>query len=208
MEPFTVDRIEIIRGPETLLYSPVTIGGMVNTRKESIPASLPQKVTGTFGSYGETARPGGLGAFTVSVPAGNYALYGETTWKHTRDERTPAGILDNTALTNNTYVLGASRIFENGHAGLSIDTFDSQYGIPGGFIGGHPNGVDIDMLRRSIRFSSSCEPTDRSLQRIDLDLDRTYYNHIEYESGGHIGAGIPPKELHRKINTDLQYFFR
>ncbi|MCE5252389.1 TonB-dependent receptor [bacterium] len=206
VEPFTVDRIEIIIGPKTVLYSPITIGGMINTRKESIPLHLPSKMTGTIGTYGETAHPGGLGAATLTMPLGANVVYGETTWKRTGEERTPAGRLDNTGLTNRTYIFGASRIFEHGHAGVSVDEFDSEYGIPGGFIGGHPNGVNIDMLRRSIRFSSSWEPGDRRLQTVDLDIDRTYYTHTEYESGGYVGAEFLQKNYTAKTRLTFNTF--
>lgn len=206
VEPFTLDRIEIIRGPETLLYSPVTIGGMINTRTESIPRRLPKSVSGTLGTYGETARPGGLGAVTATVPLGIYAAYGEATWKRTGEERTPTGTLDNTSLLNKTYTLGLSRIFDHGHAGFSIDEFDSEYGIPGGFIGGHPNGVDIDMLRRSIHFSSSWAPERSHMQNLTFDLERTYYTHIEYESGGHVGAEFLQKNYNAKSTVKFTTF--
>ena len=206
VEPYTVDRIEIIRGPKTLLYSPVTIGGIINTRKESIPNRIPSKVTGTIGTYGETARPGGLGAATVILPIGNNAFYGEISGKHTGEEHTTSGVLENTGLTNKTYVMGVSRIFEHGHAGISVDEFDSEYGIPGGFIGGHPNGVDIDMLRRSVRFSSSWELGNKLVQAVECDLDRTYYTHIEYESGGHVGAEFLQKNYTAKTKITLNTF--
>ncbi len=206
VEPFTVDRIEIIRGPETLLYSPVTIGGIINTRTESIPRRLPGSITGTLGTYGETARQGGLGAATVTLPVGTYALHGEATSKRTGEERTPSGTLDNTSLLNRTYVLGASRIFEHGHAGISIDEYKSEYGIPGGFIGGHPNGVDIDMLRRSLRFSSSWAPQDNRMRNLTFDIERTYYTHIEYESAGHVGAEFLQKHYTAKSTMTLDTF--
>ncbi len=206
VEPFTVDRIEIIRGPEILLYSPVTIGGMIDTRSKAIPERLPDSITGTLGTYGETAHPGGLAAATITVPVGAYALHGEATWKRNGEERTPEGKLDNTSLLNTTYVFGASRIFKHGRAGFSIDEFESEYGIPGGFIGGHPHGVDIDMLRRSMRFSSTWIPPDSRLREFSFDFERTYYTHIEYESGDHVGAEFLQKNYTARSTMTFDAF--
>ncbi len=206
VEPFTLDRIEIVRGPKVLLYSPVAIGGMIDTRKESIPSRIPDAPTGTIGAYAETGRPGGLGAATVTVPFDGNVVYGEATWKRTGNERTPSGILGNTGLVNRTYTIGASHISANGFAGLSVDEFRSEYGIPGGFIGGHPKGVDIDMLRRSVRVSSSWNARRGRLHAIDLDFDRTYYTHVEYESGGRVGAEFLQKNHTAKARFHFDTF--
>lgn len=188
VEPYTIDSVEIIRGPEVLLYSPVTIGGVIDTRTESIPHHVPESITGSTGVSLESARPGGLGAASATIPFGRNAFHGETSWRRNGEEHTPAGALPNTMLANRTYTAGATHLFAHGFAGVSLDSFDSDYGIPGGFIGGHPNGVDIDMLRRSLRFSSSWEAARGPMRTVDLDLDRTYYTHTEYESAGQVGA--------------------
>lgn len=49
VNPLTADRIEILRGPATLLYGSGAIGGVVNVIDNRIPRLVPEKlVTGAF----------------------------------------------------------------------------------------------------------------------------------------------------------------
>jgi len=51
-------------------------------------------------------------------------------------------------------VSGIPIIDDFGFAGTSFRSFELNYGIPGGFIGAHPDGVNIEMFRRQTNFQS------------------------------------------------------
>ncbi len=73
-ETLTAERVEIIRGPATLLYGSNAIGGVVNVLDESIPSHQPHaKVTGTLdlglGSVSEERN----GAVALRGRSGNWA---------------------------------------------------------------------------------------------------------------------------------------
>ena len=48
LEPFNSERLEIIRGPRTLLHTASAIGGVINVVKQKIPEDHPQRVLGVL----------------------------------------------------------------------------------------------------------------------------------------------------------------
>ena len=188
LEPFNSERLEIIRGPRTLLHTASAIGGVINVVKQKIPEDHPQRVFGSVGAYGETVNRGYLSAAGITVPVGPFAFYAETTYRNTRDVQTPIGRLANTSIDTRTHTLGLSYPTDRGYIGTSFDQFDTQYGIPGGFIGGHPNGVDLDIDRRVFDGRAAYHFDRQVLSSVEMDFTRTYYHHFEYESSGRIGS--------------------
>ena len=188
LEPFNSERLEIIRGPRTLLHTASAIGGVINVVKQKIPEEHPQSIFGSVGAYGETVNRGYLSAAGITVPVGPLALYAETTYRNTRDVQTPIGRLANTPIDTRTHTLGLSYPTDRGYVGASFDQFDTQYGIPGGFIGGHPNGVDLDIERRVFDGKAAYHFDRQVLSSVEMDFTRTFYHHFEFESSGSIGS--------------------
>ncbi len=188
LEPFNSERLEIIRGPRILLHTASAIGGVINVVKQKIPEDHPQDVFGSVGAYGETVNRGYLSAAGITVPVGPLALYAETTYRDTRDVQTPIGRLANTSIDTRTHTLGLSYPTDRGYIGASFDQFDTQYGIPGGFIGGHPNGVDLDIERRVFDGKAVYRFDRQVLSSVEMDFTKTFYHHFEYESSGNIGS--------------------
>ena len=202
LEPFNSERLEIIRGPRTLLHTASAIGGVINVVKQKIPEVHPQRVFGSVGAYGETANRGYLSAAGITVPVGPLALYAETTYRNTRDVQTPIGRLANTPIDTRTYLFGLSYPTDRGYIGASFDQFDTQYGIPGGFIGGHHNGVDLDIDRRVFDGRAAFNFDREVLSSVEMDFTRTFYHHFEYESSGSIGSEF----LFHDYRGDLKLF--
>ena len=188
LEMFNLERIEVIRGPRTLLHSASAGGGVINVVKNRILDTRPTQVFGSVGLRGTSVDRGGLGAVSMIAPAGPLGLFGEATYRRTDDQTTPIGKLDNTEIATDTYALGASYARDQGFIGASYDQFETEYGIPGGFIGGHPNGADIDIRRRVLDTKTSYQFEDSRLDRVDASFVRTHYHHFEFESNGNIGA--------------------
>ena len=188
LEMFNLERIEIIRGPKTLLHTSSAGGGVINVVKNRILDTRPSQAFGSVGFRGTTVDRGGLGAASIVAPVGPLSLFGEATYRSTDDQTTPIGRLDNTKVKTTTYAAGLSYAGDRGYIGAAFDQFDTEYGVPGGFIGGHPNGADIDIVRRVLDTKASYRFDDSSLKRIDASFVRTFYHHFEFESNGSIGA--------------------
>jgi iron complex outermembrane receptor protein len=188
IEPFTIDRIEVIRGPEVLLKNSTTMGGVVNIIRDEIPSEIPGGFSGNAGFYGESVNSGYLGGAVAQLPIGKFVLRGEATKRQADDLRTPIGTLENSDIATDNFSAGLSYIDSWGHTGISIREFKSDYGVPGGFVGAHPNGVDISMLKRQINGKVNLKVQSESIENLDLQLSRDYYKHTEYESADLIGA--------------------
>ena len=188
VEPFTVERIEVQRGPKILIKSPSAIGGVINVIRNEIPQEVPAAINLKLGGFGETSNKGWLGSGVVIMPLKPFALRLEGSFRRTSDLKTPAGTLKNSDIKTINLAGGLSIVRKWGFAGFSIREYQTDYGIPGGFVGAHPNGVDISMLKRQYTFKLHYKIESKFLDHIDLDAARTYYKHTEYESANVIGA--------------------
>lgn len=159
LDPLLVDRIEIVRGPATLLYGGSAIGGVVNVIDALIPEELPgQSIAGRvetrFGSAAEERAAAGVlngqtGAFawrlegftrqTDDVRIPGFAETAALLADHDAEAEGPAahGILPNTAAKTAGAGAGLSYFTERGHLGVSYRGFDSLYGVPGHGHGEH-----------------------------------------------------------------------
>ena len=188
VEPFTIERVEVVRGPKVLLKNSTTMGGVVNIIRNEIPIEVPKSFTGNTGFYGETSNSGYLGAFVGQLPLGKFVFRSEVTYRKANDLRTPNDVLKNSDIETNNYSAGVSFIDDWGFTGFSIREFKSDYGVPGGFVGAHPNGVNISMLKRQINGKFNLKIDTESFENIELQLSRDYYKHTEYERADLIGA--------------------
>lgn len=188
VEPFTIERVEVVRGPKVLLKNSTTMGGVVNIIRNEIPIEVPKSFTGNTGFYGETSNSGYLGAFVGQLPLGKFVFRSEVTYRKANDLRTPNDVLKNSDIETNNYSAGVSFIDDWGFTGFSIREFKSDYGVPGGFVGAHPNGVNISMLKRQINGKINLKIDTESFENIELQLSRDYYKHTEYERADLIGA--------------------
>ncbi len=188
LESFNAERLEIIRGPRTLLHTATAVGGVINVVKRKIPDVRPQRLSGSIGAYGETANRGYFSSASVTAPVGPLALHAETTYRDTRDVQTPIGKLGNTSINTRTHTVGLSYAANRGYIGASFDQFGTQYGIPGGFIGGHPNGADLDILRRVFDGRAVYRFDRQVIDSVEAGFTKAFYRHFEFESSGSIGS--------------------
>jgi iron complex outermembrane receptor protein len=188
IEPFSLERIEVVRGPKVLLHTSTTIGGVVNAIGHEIPQEYSNKISGAIGGYGETANKGFLGSFSTSIPINNFIVKGEMSRRKTDDISTPVGTLGNSDISNLSYNFGTSYISDFGFVGGSFKRYELDYGVPGGFVGAHPFGVKIKMLRKQYNIKSRVEFDNSLLKNIEFNFSNVYYRHKEFEFGGLLGA--------------------
>lgn len=153
LDPLLIERIEIVRGPATLLYGGSAIGGVVNVIDARIPEELPAAALGSrvetrFGSAADERAAAGvligkagrfawrLDGFTRQTDDLRIPGFAETPAllaDHDEDEDGPPafGRLPNSATRTKGAGAGLSYIGERGHFGVSYSGFDSLYGVPG-----------------------------------------------------------------------------
>jgi iron complex outermembrane recepter protein len=130
VNPASAPRIEVVRGPATLLYGANAIGGLVNIVTDDIPTSPVQGASGNVTlDLGSAANEGG-GAADIRVGNGRFALHAGGGGRGSGDVETPEGAVDNSQSRNGFSTVGLSWTGDRGYFGGSYGYFDQKYGIP------------------------------------------------------------------------------
>lgn len=188
IDPSMMEQVEIIRGPRALIYSPSSIGGVINAIRDDIPRILLHEALYSVAGGYESVLKGGSALVSAEVPIDNVAFKGMAGLRSTNNISAPNGILKNTDIRTEHLSLGGGYIGEDIDFGASGSQFSSEYGIPGGFVGAHPNGVRIEMLKRTYNVRTALHLHGDFADDLKANLARTYYHHVEKESGGAVGA--------------------
>lgn len=188
IEPLTARQIEVVRGPMSLLYGSSALGGVVNVVREEIPTSVPEHVHGVASLQGSSVNAGGTAGFYATSGFGPVALRVEGTARGSGNVQTPGGELLNTGARTYSLAGGGAYVGGWGHAGASYRFYDNSYGIPGGFIGAHPEGVDIEMRRHTTRAEVELHPGRSIFSTVRVTGGFTDYRHVELEQSGRVGT--------------------
>lgn len=138
VDPNSAQEIQILKGPEALLYAAGSVGGLINVVDDKIPAKMPEG--GYSGRAGVRYNSGsdellysgnatiGLGdQFALRLgglkrDANNYILPKDLQSEDRRQDSTFADSKD--------YNVGLSWIYDRGYTGISFSQRHDQYGIP------------------------------------------------------------------------------
>jgi len=198
MDPLSTERVEIIRGPATLLYGNTAVGGVVNVMDERIPDHVPQtKVGGTVELRGGSVADERMAAGELRGGAGQVAWYLNAFTRKADDYAipgrafafddpdSPTGTLPNSAVENSGGGLGVSWVGKTGYVGVGARSFDSLYGIP---VEIHGNGgVRVDMRHWRYDARGGFDTDFGPFTGIDFRVGATDYRHAELE-GDEIGT--------------------
>ena len=181
IEPLTAQQVEVVRGPMSLLYGPNALGGVVNVVRDEVPTTAPEHPHGMISLEGTSVNRGLSSGAYGTAGIGRVAVRGEASVRDAGDLRTPVGDLTNTA--SRTYNLsgGAALTGDWGHAGAAYRFYDSNYGIPGGFVGSHPEGVNIAMRRHMVRTDAERRTGVGPFSSVHSNASFTHYEHAERE---------------------------
>ena len=146
------------------------------------------QIHGYVTGYAESGQPGFATVVGTNVNIHGLSLKGELSTRNMGDMQTPNGNLKNTDIQNKSFAVGAAYSFERFKLGASFRNFNSNYGIPGGFIGGHPNGVDIDLFKRDLTLRGLYLPAQKSSDTLSVTFRLNQYHHTEYETKEYVGA--------------------
>ncbi|HBC0988749.1 TPA: TonB-dependent receptor [Escherichia coli] len=138
-EPFLSQRIEVLKGPSTLLYGGGTIGGAVNVIDNKIPLSVPEKsYDGELHYQYDSVSEGNTGSAGLTLGQDNLALRIEGTKRHQSNYKQPGPVHQGeTAHLAGSYQdtqsadIGASWISDEGYIGIGYGEQHRRYGLPG-----------------------------------------------------------------------------
>jgi iron complex outermembrane receptor protein len=187
VDPSSAERIEVIRGPASLLYGNNALGGVVNVISSDIPTTIPSRLSGYVLGQGETATPGGVVNAGVTVPLNErfaFTLRGGA--RDFANMRVGGGASqDNTNGNTQNGTVGAGYVGPHAQVGVVYRQMDFNYGLP------HPDGEDpvrIDGVRRSTALQGTFHTGLAALPSVRVDQTVQWYNHGEIEADGAIGT--------------------
>jgi iron complex outermembrane receptor protein len=210
----SVERIEVVRGPATLLYGSNAIGGVVNIIDEhDLSSSDPHEgLRGHVGGSGGTnnALGGGNGSFEFGRKG--WLLFGGGGGMRTGDYHAPNFHIDNSSADQRYANVGFSKKTGAGSMGLSYGLTEANYGVPFAqvFHGHHHDDdhddddddhhgeegdpVRLSLRRHNVRFTGALTNLAGPFERFALRLNYSDYQHKELE-GAEIGTQFFNKQF-------------
>lgn len=212
VDPLVAERIEIIRGPATLLYGNGAIGGVVNVIDNRIPETLPKNLTGALELRHNTVSSEDSGAFKVENGINSFAWHLDGAYRDSNNTRIPGfaineealeeddhegeeehhqeldnsyGFIDNSDSRSHSFAAGGSWIGERAFAGLAVSRLSNQYGLP--------PGSHIDEEEHA---GHEEEVEEEHGADIRIDLQQTRY---EFK------AGLDTQGFFTRLNTRIAY---
>ena len=199
IDPNGAERIEIVRGPATLLYGSNAVGGLVNviTPHESYRESLFDGTRAQFGTNVGSANAEAGTTASLQYSQNNVLVWGGGSMRRTDDYDTPQGAVENSAteLTNARAGLGwfGDRFFAS--SGFTLE--DGRYGVPfadefhqahGVHAGEGPAETEIDIAsrRRVGRFDMGLRNLANTViegVRVALNVIDWKHDELEVEDG-------------------------
>jgi iron complex outermembrane receptor protein len=192
IDPLTTERIEVLRGPATLLYGGSAIGGVVNVIDNRIARERTFDAQGGVMGKAEV-RAGGAAderSTGAMVEAGNdkFVLHVDAFDRSTKNLRVPKDMtcgdggpsngrrVCNSASDSKGGAVGGTLLFDRGYLGLSTSEYRSTYGTVA-----EPN-VSIDMLRRHHVMEGLVREVG-AFENVKFQLGHTNYRHTELADG-------------------------
>jgi iron complex outermembrane receptor protein len=219
IDPLLAERVEVLRGPATLLYGNGAAGGLVNVLVQRVPEQAYPDVEGAAEVRGNSALgeralaarvDGGLAGWsfhadayardTDDVEIADYALSraARDSGGFTPEEIAASrGRIANSASELRGGALGVSRVGSAGFAGLAVSRFETRYGIPG-----PEAGVSIDMNQSRLDFNSDWHEPLAWLDSAHLRASFNRYEHAELEPGGEVGTQFDQDGLSLRLAVD------
>ncbi len=199
IDPDSAERIEVVRGPATLLYGPNAVGGVVNviTPQETYRTSLIEGTRAQFSADVGSANAQAGSSFGLQHARNGVHLWAGGGTRRTDDYATPLGTVENSATESSTVRAGVGWSGDRLFASAGVTANGGRYGVPfaGEFHGHHEGGsggqgeddgetaIALDWRRRAGRVDIGVQDLgNRAIESARLSLNVVDWDHDELES--------------------------
>lgn len=187
VDVLTVERIEIVKGPATLLYGSNAIGGVVNTI--SGHDSPHHGANGYLTALGSTnsKQAGGSGGFEWGT--NRWLVWGNAGGQRSGDYSTPLGEVENSFSREVSAAAGVGYYRDRGFINFNYNFNKRRYGIPF-----DPNDLEAEIVelnprRHSVEVRGGFRENPSFLQAGTFSVQYNNYSHAEIESlTGEVGT--------------------
>lgn len=195
VDTLTVDSMEIIRGPMSLLYGSSAVGGVVNLLTNRIHYEYEEGFFSKFYTQGETVNNGISSAAHLNYGVKKWMFHVDGSTRNLGDVEIPGYArssklrsadpqpdeakdkLPNSFNKQDNIAVGVSRILDRGYYGLSFTHFNTLYGSVA------DEEVSIDMTQNRLEFHSEYRPENGTIRKWKLKSAQSGYFHKELEGG-------------------------
>lgn len=198
LEARTADRIEVIRGPATLLYGSSAVGGIVNVLDGKIARERPtQPFSGFIEGLVGTVADERTGTANVTAHGGPVVLNASGLLRNTADYDIPGpaeagsiegeGVLENSAIETGRGSIGLTVVGSRGYFGAAWTGQESTYGVPAAHVeepptaGADEEAIAIDMNQRRYDVEGALRFGAGAIRNVRVRFGIADYRHVEFE---------------------------
>jgi len=227
IEAEEVSRIDIVRGPASVIYGPNAIGGLVNVITNTIPTFSENPFSGTLSLTGNSVSDEYNGFFNGVYSNSGHAFSISGGGLHSQDIHIPTGTYVDPAsgvpfnlsrmpqTFNHTQEVGLGYSYQGdfGMIGIGAKDYEMNYGIPGvptndNFLVAVPGTSRITVFKKSLEFRSLFAVDGSLIKQIRLNANYVDYLHSEFptvqDSSG-IHDDVANNHHKKEFNATLQF---
>ncbi|MES2936601.1 MAG: TonB-dependent receptor [Pseudomonadota bacterium] len=204
VDPISIERIEVLRGPGALLYGGNAIGGVVNLIDNRIPREPMSGVAGKADLGWSSGSRGKEAAVLVEGGSERIGLHVDAFDRGAGDVRVPVDLactrdgatgfarrICNSASKSSGGAVGGSLFFDHGYLGASVSSYRSNYGTVA------EDEVTIGMRQDRYALEGEWRDLAGPLRSVKVQLSHSGYSHTEFEAGA-------PGTVFRNQGNDLR----
>lgn len=226
-EALLAERIEVLRGPQTLRYGSGAIGGVINVIDNRIPNSVPEQLNGALEVRHNTVNQETSTVFKLDGGSGQIAWHLDGLYRNSDDVEIPGfadphgaehpdettyGYIDNTDASSKSVTSGLSWVGDDHFIGFSISRLENNYGIPAG---AHVHEEDeheeaetvrIDMVQTRYDIKGEFTQPLAGIDKALLRMGYVDYQHKELE-GSAVGTVFDSSAFEGRLELVHQALF-
>lgn len=193
LDSILAERIEVVRGPATLLYGSGAAGGLVNIVDARIHEQpLDEDLSGSVSLASDSALGKEAGAFKLDAGNESLAIHFDYFTRSTDDIEIPLpeDVVENTNSETDGGAAAVTVHGERGFIGVSVAAYNTNYGVPGHAHddsgAGEEELVRIDLEQTRIDVKGELR-LDGVIEDVRFRIADNDYQHVELE-GAEIGT--------------------
>jgi len=222
--PISISRIDVVRGPASIMFGPNTIGGLVNVITNTIPTASGNPFSATFSLAGDAPSDEYTGSFDGVFSNGGHAVGISFGGLRSQDIGIPSGnYFDGVQNFNldrmpqsfdrsQREAAGYSYQSDFGMVGVGYEYYQMRYGIPGtppnpNWLNDPPTTSLIAQNRNMVEMRSLLAVDGALVEQVRLSANYVDYNHEEYPTQEDSTGVSNPQANHfnkRAVNVTLQ----
>lgn len=227
VDPVIAERVEVLRGPSTLLYGNGAIGGIVNVIDNRIPEAVPEKPIGGAGEQRyDSATSESSSSMKLEAGKGNFAFHADGFYRDQNnthiggvaiDEAAarrhdpsfnaipPGGLINTDGYIGNSQArsrggsVGGSYITGGGMIGAAANKLEKVYGIAPDGHGENP--VTVKLKQSKYDFKTQFNKPFAFAEQVRMKFGYTDYKHNELD-GGVVGTTFTNESFESRFELE------